>query len=783
MGDADPEDIVDEKQWDREEDGDQPEDNGDEKEKFEEGSKMDGEKLDGETRTREDKEGENEKEKDKKDKANEGKGEDKDDGEESEEEEGGGADDTNEGKINEDNEDDTTEKPLGVDVRKEEKPVEEIEEGDMEEQEGEQGEGGEGEGEEMPQNEQGPEGEDLPDEMNLDGGSDDGKEDGDEMPGEGEMEMGEDEDDESPMDVDGDDLIPPEKMPEDKEEEEDADAMQVSGGGNIPEPEAGEDDVPENPPGEEAQEGAPPDSTGDDQKYTAPAFGVKAKGGKDTVLGTEEDEEGNEAQDVQDKADDADTGKDDHSSSKGKSGSQGQEGSSQGRGQEGSVHETSGGQRQEGDPQSKQRERDPPNPFKKRGDANKAWHRRLNIVAPEEQGTEEEEEQGMAESSDPIGEESGGQGLYEHDRDGGGTEQVLADVAEDEAVQIPQSGEQTNEDRGGDEDTAMDRDGEDQPIPRKEERKRERDGKDSDKNDQPESEEAKRLRKKMRQEQEQDRKNRLLEQDAQADDSDNDANDLEDAETSPATGDKEEDKDAAEKRDEGDMNANDIGGHIYTNTREKRDLNADQESDGEGGEKRNLMADTSLAGAVGVVSTSARVQWSKHRATTDSHAMRLCEQLRLVLEPTLATRLQGDYRTGKRINMRRVVGYVASGFRKDKIWLRRTKPAKREYQVMVMIDNSSSMGEAGPIALSALATLSTALTRLEVGQLCVAAFASGVQIVHPFGQPFDDEAGSRYIFKYALSTSILMKIIINRQQHFTLSHHLILSYLISSDLI
>lgn len=31
-----------------------------------------------------------------------------------------------------------------------------------------------------------------------------------------------------------------------------------------------------------------------------------------------------------------------------------------------------------------------------------------------------------------------------------------------------------------------------------------------------------------------------------------------------------------------------------------------------------------------------------------------------------------------------------------------------------MIDNSSSMGAAGPIALQALATLSTALTRLEV---------------------------------------------------------------------
>jgi midasin len=128
--------------------------------------------------------------------------------------------------------------------------------------------------------------------------------------------------------------------------------------------------------------------------------------------------------------------------------------------------------------------------------------------------------------------------------------------------------------------------------------------------------------------------------------------------------------------------------------------------------------------------------------------MRLCEQLRLVLEPTLATRLQGDYRIGKRINMRRVIGYVASGFRKDKIWLRRTKPAKREYQVMLMIDDSKSMGEAGPLALSALATISNALSKLEVGDLSVCAFAEGVRQLHPFGRPFNEEAGAHVVSQF-----------------------------------
>lgn len=740
MGDANPEDIVDEKQWDREEDGEGPEENGDEKEKFEEGSKMDGEKLDGETRTREDKEdGEKEKEKKDKDKDNaDGDSNEKD--EEEDEAEGGGDTENNEAKINEDNEEDTTDKPLGVDVRKEEKPVEENEEGgEMEEQEGEQGEGGEGE--EQPPIEPGTEGDDLPDDMNLDGGSDDGRDDGEDAPGDDDVRDGED--DETPMDLDDGDLDPSEKMPEEDADNDDADAMQASGGGNIPEPDEMEEEAPEPPVGEEAQDGAPPDAADDAKKYTAPAFGVKAQGGKDSVLGTEEDEEGQGASDDKDKGQDEDQQKENPSSSQGKSGSQGQEGSSQGKGQEGEVHETDGGRRQEGDPQSKQRERDPPNPFKQRGDVNKAWHRRLNLVTPEEQ-EDTEEEQGVSRPDDPIDEESGGQGLYEHDRDGGGTEQVLADVAEDEAVQVPQSGEQNNENSGdNEEDTAMDREGEEQQKPRKDERKRDREGKENDKNDQYDSEEAKQLRKKMKQEQDKERKQRNLDEGDM--DDEEDVEDMDDSEapdaTSAAGADGEED--ASEKKAEGEKEVNDIGGKVYTNVRDK-----DKDRDGSVGmeeEEDDRVGEVLPEGIGAMTTSSARLKWSQHRASTESHAMRLCEQLRLVLEPTLATRLQGDYRTGKRINMRRVVGYVASGFRKDKIWLRRSKPAKREYQVMMMIDNSSSMGEAGPIALSALATLSTALTRLEVGQLCVAAFASGVQMVHPFGQPFDEEAGARYI--------------------------------------
>lgn len=41
--------------------------------------------------------------------------------------------------------------------------------------------------------------------------------------------------------------------------------------------------------------------------------------------------------------------------------------------------------------------------------------------------------------------------------------------------------------------------------------------------------------------------------------------------------------------------------------------------------------------------------------------------------------------------MRKVIPYIASQFRKDKIWLRRTKKSKRKYQIIMAVDDSSSM--------------------------------------------------------------------------------------------
>ncbi|KAJ2787210.1 AAA ATPase midasin, partial [Coemansia helicoidea] len=146
--------------------------------------------------------------------------------------------------------------------------------------------------------------------------------------------------------------------------------------------------------------------------------------------------------------------------------------------------------------------------------------------------------------------------------------------------------------------------------------------------------------------------------------------------------------------------------------------------------------------------------WQAYTRLTHELSLMLTEQLRLILTPTQATQLRGDYRTGKRLNMKRIIPYIASEFRKDKIWLRRTKPARREYQVMIALDNSKSMAQtpqAVELAYETLALVTTALNQLEVGQLSVVSFGEQVSLLHPFEAAFDAEAGAHVLSRFTFA--------------------------------
>ncbi|XP_064411298.1 midasin [Latimeria chalumnae] len=144
---------------------------------------------------------------------------------------------------------------------------------------------------------------------------------------------------------------------------------------------------------------------------------------------------------------------------------------------------------------------------------------------------------------------------------------------------------------------------------------------------------------------------------------------------------------------------------------------------------------------------AAAEMWQQYQLLTSPLSQQLCEQLRLILEPTQAAKLRGDFRTGKRLNMRKVIPYIASQFRKDKIWLRRTKPSKRQYQICLAVDDSSSMidNHSKQLAFESLAVIGNALTLLEVGQIAVCSFGETVQLLHPFHEQFNDQSGARIL--------------------------------------
>ncbi|KZT42641.1 hypothetical protein SISSUDRAFT_1125502 [Sistotremastrum suecicum HHB10207 ss-3] len=155
----------------------------------------------------------------------------------------------------------------------------------------------------------------------------------------------------------------------------------------------------------------------------------------------------------------------------------------------------------------------------------------------------------------------------------------------------------------------------------------------------------------------------------------------------------------------------------------------------------------------GQPASGSEILWHQYESLTHDLSYLLCEQLRLILEPTKATRFKGDYQSGKRLNMRKIIPYIASEFTKDKIWMRRTRPSQREYQVILALDDSKSMSESHctHLAYQTLVLVSTALNRLEVGSVAVARFGQSVDILHEFASgPLDQRSGGQVLntFKF-----------------------------------
>jgi midasin len=151
----------------------------------------------------------------------------------------------------------------------------------------------------------------------------------------------------------------------------------------------------------------------------------------------------------------------------------------------------------------------------------------------------------------------------------------------------------------------------------------------------------------------------------------------------------------------------------------------------------------------------ARQQWTHYETLTRDLSLSLTEQLRLILAPTLATKMRGDFRTGKRLNIKRIIPYIASQYKRDKIWMRRSVPSKRSYQIMLAVDDSKSMGESGSgsLAFETLVMVSKSLSMLEVGQICVVGFGENVKVAHDFETPFSSDAGPKIFQNFGFEQS------------------------------
>eukprot|EP00924_Labyrinthula_sp_SR-Ha-C_P005664 snap_masked-scaffold_14-processed-gene-1.5-mRNA-1 protein AED:0.22 eAED:0.22 QI:0/-1/0/1/-1/1/1/0/4800 len=116
------------------------------------------------------------------------------------------------------------------------------------------------------------------------------------------------------------------------------------------------------------------------------------------------------------------------------------------------------------------------------------------------------------------------------------------------------------------------------------------------------------------------------------------------------------------------------------------------------------------------------LSWSKALSLTIDSSYSLSENLKIILAANVANRLKGDYKTGKKLNIRRLISYIASNYEKDRIWMKKKKLSRREYQVGIAIDNSLSMQKSKDLCVQSLALLNNTFLHLELGNLGVTKF-------------------------------------------------------------
>ncbi|OII75562.1 MDN1 midasin [Cryptosporidium ubiquitum] len=187
---------------------------------------------------------------------------------------------------------------------------------------------------------------------------------------------------------------------------------------------------------------------------------------------------------------------------------------------------------------------------------------------------------------------------------------------------------------------------------------------------------------------------------------------------------------------------------MYEEKNNKEDEKEEEEEEEEEEEKEEKEEEkeenSSKAKKVTNLSSQSMEMWNRIQSEISPIVNLLSNQLRIILEPTIRGKMEGGFKTGKKLSMKKVITYIASDYRKDKIWLRRSKPSKREFNILMCIDNSQSMSISNNeyMALQSLFIIIQSLQKVEVGNFGVCSFTGEniKQLIEMTGQINNNDA-------------------------------------------
>jgi midasin len=765
MGEANYDDIIDEKQWDSEDDEEEENKDKDgkeqeqkQKEKMEKDTKSKGKKL--EEMVTGEEEDEEEDNKDRKEGDQEEMNEANDENENEDEEE--------DGKVNEDNEEDYLDKPQGMKVKEnpKEKENEEKKDNENEEEEGEEEEEVEGEKEEgeeagegmdfdevdenaaqnQPEGEEQKEGEEekdqeinLPDDLNIDGEKEEGENDENQENNNEQMEIDSiNDEEEQPLEDENEEKPPPLHEPMEKKEK---------------------------------------------QKKNKPmAFGVQSMESEEQII-NDQDEEKKKPELNQEKQKKGPRKDQPQSNAPEKEEQVDQEDqpppqSSEGGGPD--NQKTTSNQRnpppeEENNKNKSSAYKEPANPFLSKGNIEKEWFRRLNITNNlQDDALHDENEE---DEDNDENQQNRGQGEYEYDQNQANEnkpmEQVLGKDNNkqqdqnnalqqpmlDDSNEIKQQQDQESQQQQQQEDNQQQQgrhlfdetkpdDDENLSSKRKLQEEKEAERKRQMDEEHPNSPQKKKQKTNTSAEEEEEKKKKQKMEKHKEELSEEYPEELEDESEKPTS---MEEMDYLENKKPVNTNSQFNFGQFQESEDEEEEMGSEEEEEIDEIMKGIIYEDENDDQALTLTTAEKQVylqEWNVMKQKTEMQSIQLSESLKLILEPMLLTKLQGYYRSGKKISMKKIISYISSNYRKDKIWLKRKKPNQRNYQIFLLVDNSKSMKFLSKKTMEIISLLLQTFSKLEIGSLSIGTFGEKLKILFPFpnmtySHPLSSESTSK----------------------------------------